>query len=135
MFKHFFVLGVIASIASIVACLVYAKLYAIILVDFSEGLSDIKIITNNLIVGMSACFVAFSLNIIVKKTSISEFIFNLLFSLVAIAFVFVVMNANDPAFTDENATLFAEFYKGYLMPMLFFPLLTWFTFKPLILKK
>ena len=135
MFKRFFILGLVASIASIVACLIYTKLYATILVDFSEGMSVSKIITNNLIVGMSACFIAFSLNTIFKKTSISEFIFNLLFSLVAIAFVFVVMSANDPAFTDENAALFAEFYKGYLMPMLFFPLLTWFTFKPLIFKK
>lgn len=134
MFKKFFFLALFSSVASIVACLIYSGIYANLIVDFSEGISTLKMISNNLVVSMSACFIAFAIHSVVKNKGLAEFLFNALFSLVAIVFVFAVLNADDPKFKSENAILFAEFYKGYLMAMLFFPVLTWFTFKPLFIK-
>jgi hypothetical protein len=45
-----------------------------------------------------------------------------------------VLKSNDPTFKNEDAELMKDFFKGFLMPMLFFPALSWFTFKPLIIK-
>jgi hypothetical protein len=41
----------------------------------------------------------------------------------------------EPVFKKEDTLLFVDFYKGFLMPILFFPLLSWFTFKPFFATK
>lgn len=134
MFKKFFLLGLVSAVFSTIACFAYTTTYYSMIVDFSEA--------NGMLMLTSACFltamIATVLNVvsrwILKKPALADFAFNMLFSLVSIATVFVMLGVKDPDFQSENAKLFAEFHKGFLMPMLFFPALAWFTFKPLIVK-
>ena len=37
-------------------------------------------------------------------------------------------------FKNEDAQMMIDYYKGFVMPMLFFPALSWMTFKPLFIK-
>lgn len=134
MFKNFFILGIVSAIASTIACFAYTTMYYSLIVDFSEANGIVMLASGSLLVAMIAAVLNFVSRIVLKKASIADFAFNLIFSLVSIMMVFVLLSAKDPDFKSENAQLFAEFYKGFVMPMLFFPVLTWFTFKPLIIK-
>lgn len=134
MFKNFFILGIVSAIASTIACFAYTSLYYSKIVDFSEANGIVMLASGCFLVAMIAVVLNVVSRIVLKKVALADFAFNLIFSLVSIAFVFIVLGANDPDFKTENAQLFAEFYKGFVMPMLFFPILTWFTFKPLIIK-
>ena len=72
---------------------------------------------------------------LLKQGILADLLSGLLFSSATIALVFYVLKMQDPVFKTEDAQLFVDFYKGSLMPMLFFPLLAWFTLKPLFLLK
>jgi hypothetical protein len=85
-------------------------------------------------IGTFASILFFGISKIITNKSIATFLFNLLLSGVSIALVFYVLKSNDPTFKNEDAELMKDFFKGFLMPMLFFPALSWFTFKPLIIK-
>ena len=134
MFKNFFILGIVSAVATTIACFGYTTMYYSLIVDFSEANGIVMLASWSLLVAMIAVVLNFVCRLILKKSTIADFAFNLLFSLVSIVMVFVLLSAKDPDFKTENAQLFAEFYKGFVMPMLFFPVLTWFTFKPLIVK-
>ena len=68
---------------------------------------------------------------LLKQGILADLLSGLLFSAATVALVFYVLKMQDPVFKTEDAQLFVDFYKGFLMPMLFFPLLAWFTLKPL----
>lgn len=135
MFKNIFLLAVTSSILATTACVIYSKMYASILVDFSEGVGIVKIITNCILVAMAGCFVFFIINKIIKKEHIAEFVFNLLITMASVVTVFLVLKSNDPEFKNEDALLMIDYYKGFVMPMLFFPALAWVTLKPLFIKR
>ena len=134
MYRQLFFLGIFSALAASLACYFYTKMYYSLLVDFSEAASFTQLSINCVIAAMIAVLGNSLFRKLIKNTSIADFVFNLIFSLLTIGSVFYVLNANDPNFTSEDAQLFAEFYKGFVMPMLFFPLLTWFTLKPLFVK-
>lgn len=135
MFKNIFLLAVSSSILAATACLIYSKMYFSVLVDFSEAVGIVKVLSNCVLAAMIACFVFFAINKIIKKEHIAEFVFNLLMTLATIASVFLVLKSNDPEFKNEDALMMIDYYKGFVMPMLFFPALAWVTLKPLFLKK
>lgn len=110
-------------------------MYASILVDFTEATGLIKVLSYSLLCAMSACFLFVGLNKLIKKQFIAEFIFNLLVTLASIIAVFLLLKSNDPEFKNEDAQLMVDYYKGFVMPMLFFPALAWFTLKPLFVRK
>lgn len=134
MFKNIFITGIVSGIVAAVACFVYAKLYSNILVDFSEAVGVVKLLSNCMLVSMIGCFVFFGISKAIKKNGIAEFIFNFLFTISTIAAVFVFLKENDPEFKNEDAQMMIDYYKGFIMPMLFFPALSWMTFKPLFVK-
>jgi hypothetical protein len=41
---------------------------------------------------------------------------------------------DDPKFKNEDAQLFIDYFKGFIMPLIFFPVLSYFTIKPLFEK-
>ena len=135
MFKNVFILGLISGLIATVACLVYSNMYFSILVDFSEAVGIVTVLSNCLMVTMIACFVYFGLTKIIQNTNIVDFIFNMLLTLGSIGTVFFILKGNDPSFVNEDAQMMVDYYKGFVMPMLFFPALAWMTFKPLIIKK
>jgi hypothetical protein len=135
MFKNIFFLGLTSSFLATAACMVYSQMYFSILVDFSEATGIMTVLTNCLIGAMAACFVFIALTKLIKKTFIAEFVFNLLVTLASISAVFLLLKSNDPVFVNEDAQLMIDYYKGFVMPMLFFPALAWFTLKPIFVRK
>lgn len=134
MFRNIFLLAVSTSILATIACMAYATMYFSLLVDFSEVLGIVKVLTNCVLVSMAACIVFYIINAIIKKANIAEFLFNLIVTFVSIATVFLILKSDDPEFKNEDALLMIDYYKGFVMPMLFFPALAWFTLKPLFIK-
>lgn len=134
-FKNIFFLGFSAGILATVACVVYTKGYYSMLADFSEVMGIVKLISNCMLATMVACIVFFGINFMIKNTAVAEFIFNLLVTMASVATVFVVLKSNDPEFKSEDAMIMVDYYKGFVMPMLFFPALAWFTLKPLFIRK
>lgn len=138
MFKKFFILGLISSIGAMSAGILYASFYYgylfedMKMVDFSEAISISLIVTASIAVCIGASILSFLIHSFLKNQKIASFTFSLLFALATIASVFIVLKANDPSFQSEDAQIMADYYKGFIMPMLFFPFLSWYTFKPLI---
>lgn len=135
MFKNIFLLAASSSILASTACVVYSKMYFSVLVDFSEAVGIVKVLTNCVLVAMAGCFVLYVINKIIKKEHIAEFIFNLLMTMTTFASIFILLKLDDPVFKNEDALLMIDYYKGFVMPMLFFPALAWVTLKPLFIKR
>lgn len=134
MFKQFFILGLVSAIGASLAGFVYSSFYYSEMADFSEAMSLIRIISFAVMICFGACIINFGIRRGIKKENVADFVFNALFALATIAMIFIVLKAQDPVFQNEDAQIMAEYYKGFVMPMLFFPVLSWFTFKPLFLK-
>lgn len=135
MFKHFFFLGLGAAVLSSGACMIYSTMYYSKLVDFSEAAGAFKIISGCVMFCMTAVFLAFLLNVLIKNKTVRDVITNLVISAASMGLVFVVLGSDDPVFKNEDAQLMIDYYKGFIMPMLFFPALAWFTLKPILIKK
>ena len=129
-----------AALLSAIACFLYATFYYTLLFDFSEGLSKVFIFIaffkNCLLAATLMSIIYYSLKgFLLKRGILADLLSGLLFSAATVALVFYVLKMQDPVFKNPDAQLFVDFYKGFLMPLLFFPLLAWFTLKPLFLLK
>jgi len=133
MFKQVFFLSVISTVIATAACVVYSKMY-IKIVDFTEAVGLLKVLSFCAMACFGGGLVFFGLNMLIKRKNIAEFIFNLLITLATLAAVFFVLDSKDPVFKNEDANIMVFFYKGFVMPMLFFPAMAWVTFKPLFIK-
>ena len=124
-----------ASAFSAIVCYCYAAFYFNLIVDFSEGASmwslmgRFFVLSGLLTLPISICY-QLVIHFFPKKNRLGEFLLGLIFSGLTIGLVFYVLKMKEPVFKKEDTLLFVDFYKGFLMPMLFFPLLSWFTFKP-----
>jgi hypothetical protein len=131
---HSFSSGLLAALA----CFFYATFYYTLLFDFSEGSSKavifIAFFKNCLLAATLMSIIYYLLKgFLLKRGILADLLSGLLFSAATVALVFYVLKQLDPVF--KNPELPAEYYNGFLMPMLFFPLLAWFTLKPLFLLK
>jgi hypothetical protein len=133
MFKKIFLLAIVSGLMASLVSIVYVSGYKT-LVDFSEIASYVNIFSYNFLFAMIACFLFFGISSVLKNKSIATFLFNAILSMLSIGLVFYVLKTEDPTFKNEDAELMKDFFKGFLMPMLFFPALSWFTFKPLFIK-
>lgn len=129
--------------ASALACLVslmYTNFYYGRLIkdfgiaDFSEVVNMGSIIKYDFVAILTGGILFFALSKAIKNSAISTFIFNFLVSMICVALVFGVLKMNDPEFKNEDAQLFVDYYKGFLMPLIFIPALSWFTLKPLFIQ-
>ena len=134
MFKHLFFLGIGSALLSSTACMIYSKLYFSTLVDFSEAAGYLKLISGCFMFCMSAVFLSYLMAKIISNKAWSEFMINLIISAVSMGLVFIILGSDDPVFKNEDAQLMIDYYKGFIMPMLFFPALAWFTLKPILIK-
>lgn len=129
-----------ASVLASLVCYFYATFYFGLIVDFSEGasiwplLGRYFILTGILTLPISIIY-QFVICSFLKKSRFAEMLMGLIFSGLTIGLVFYIINMDDPTFKTEDAIGFNEYFKGFLMPMLFFPLLSWFTLKPIFLLK
>lgn len=134
MFKNYFFLGLISGLFSSLVCLIYAKVYAGIIVDFSEATSYMQLLSFSLMITIGGCLLKFVMTKIIPNAALSQVLFNILLSGTSILLVFLVLKMDDPEFKDENAAAMIDYFKGYLMPILFVPALSYFSLRPLFVK-
>lgn len=138
MFKNIFFAGLTASIFGTIISVAYIFIfkYSPLEVDFTEKASFLYMLSFNMMIGMITCFVYFGMVKVIKKEKIAAFIVGFLLSGAAIALALKFMFTVDTqlVFKNENAELYKDFYYFILAPIAFFPVLSWFTFKPLFIK-
>lgn len=134
MFKHIFILGLVAGAFGTLVSLLYAYVYkTLITVDYTEVASIAKLTAHNFMFTMASCFLYFGLLKINLKENIASFVLNFLISGACIGLVFFQLTQPNPVFKNEDTNLMADFFNGFFMPLIFFPALSWFAFKPLII--
>lgn len=138
MFKNIFFTGLITGIFGTIISVAYFFVfkYSPLEVDFSEKASLTYLLGFNMMIGMVTCIVYFAIAKVIKKEKFAAFIVGFLLSGAAIALALKFMFTVDTqlVFKNENAELYKDFYYFILAPIAFFPALSWFTFKPLIIK-
>lgn len=139
MFKNIFFTGLIASMFGTLISVLYIFVfkYSPLEVDFTEKASFQYLSSFNMFIGMSTCFIYFALIKLLKKEQITSFIVGFVLSgaSIVIALLFMFKVDTQLAFKNENAELYKDFYYFILAPISFFPVLSWFTFKPLFIRK
>lgn len=138
MFKRLFFLGLSSAALATIVGVVYTVGYRPI-ADFMDGRSvgmfSLDLFVRSLTLTMGASIVYFGLRQVVKAAGIAEFIHHLLISIVCLVLVLFVISMQDPEFKTLNAQENSWAYKGYVMPLIFFPALSWITLKSLFVKQ
>jgi hypothetical protein len=129
MFKRKFLQGILASILSVVAGIIYQHIYYFANeVDFSKVLSIAKVIGFSVLTCMLAVFLNYILRRSFKERG--EIIFNFLFSIISFVCVMIPISITLPLNVQ-----FPELFPGLAVPMVFFPVIAWFTINPLFTHK
>jgi hypothetical protein len=115
-------------------CTIYSNFYFSKIIDFSEAINLSYLIIRNVIIFMTICFLYFGIKQAIKKEFVADFLFNTLAVVFSIACTFIALTMKDPEFKNPDTALMVDFYKGFIMPMIFFPVLSWFALKPLFFR-
>jgi hypothetical protein len=138
MFKDIFLAGLSSSIFGTLVSVAYIFVfkYSPLEADFTENATLGYLLSLNVLIGMSTCFLYFTLIKLLKKENIASFLVGIILSgaSIAIALLFMFKVDNQLVFKNENAELYKDFYYFILAPISFFSGLSWFTFKPLFIK-
>ncbi len=125
MFKRVFFHGLMASLLSALAAIIYSRIYFFATeTDFSKVLGLQRIIGFNLLTCMMAVLINYGILRWLKKKG--EIIFNFLFSILSFAAVTIPISVTLPL----NVQL-PELFPGLAVPMVFFPAIAWYTLNPL----
>jgi hypothetical protein len=128
MFKTNFLHALLASVLASLAGIIYYRIYFFATeVDFSKVLNTVKIIGLSVLVSMFAALLNFFLTRLLKKRG--EIVFNFLFSVISFAAVMIPISISLPLNVK-----FPELFPGLAVPMIFFPVIAWFTVSPLFVK-
>jgi hypothetical protein len=125
MFKKHFYHGLISGIMAALAAIIYSRIHLFATqADFSEIINAGTMISLNLIACLiiSIAYYFFTITIWKKKS----IVFNLLISVLSFAAVIIPISISLPLSVKNP-----ELFPGLAVPMVFFPVLAWFTFKPL----
>ena len=128
MFKPHFYHGLISGIMAALAAIIYSRIhYFATQADFSGIINLGTMISLNLIVCLviSVAYYFFVRNS-KKKT---DLIYHLGISVLSFAAVIIPISISLPLSVKNP-----ELFPGLAVPMIFFPVLAWFTFKPLFFK-
>jgi hypothetical protein len=139
MFRNSLNTGIIASVFGTIISVAYISVfkYSALEADFTDKASISYLFGINTLIGMLNSLVYFGLSKLLKKVSLVDFINGFLLSASVIAFSLMLMFKVDSelTFKNENAELFKEYFFFILAPIPFFSALSWFTFKPLFIKR
>jgi len=125
MFKKHFYHGLTSGIMAALAAIIYSRIhYFATEADFSPVINLGTIISMNLIICLiiSIAYYFFTIIFMTKRT----IVFHLVISILTFAAVIIPISVSLPL-SIRNPELFP----GLAVPMVFFPVLAWFTFKPL----
>jgi hypothetical protein len=128
MLKKLLVLGVVSGILAAVAAFIYQKVYITAEGEGFTGIvTPVKIILSCLISCVVASIGYFLMSKVLKGNT--QIVFNLLFAIITFASILLPIGFRLPL--DLEAP---ELFPGLTVPMHFFPVLAWFTLKPLFAK-
>ena len=129
MFKRKFLQGILASILSALAGIIYLRIYLYAYeTDFSKVLGISKIVGFSVLACMLAVFLNYILSRSFKKRG--EIIFNFLFSIISFACVMIPISITLPLNVQSP-----ELFPALAVPMVFFPATAWYTINPLFTNK
>ncbi len=124
MFRTKFLHGLLASILSSIAAIIYERIYFFANeVDFSKVLGIPRVIGLNVLVCMIAVFLNYGLSRLFKSRS--EIVFNFIFSVLSFTSVIIPISITLPLNVQ-----YPELFPGLAVPMVFFPVIAWYTIKP-----
>lgn len=126
--------AVSALILAILVSFGYIQIYHSMIVDFSEGFTFPQLLALDTLICFLAVLISGTLNWILKKSALAAFSSNSLLFITAIVLVFSILSMDDFPFKNEDAALFTDYFKGYLMPLIFIPYFAWFSVSPLFSK-
>lgn len=125
MFKKHFYHGLTSGIMAALAAIIYSRIHFFATqTDFSAIVNPGTMISLNLIVCLIISIAYyFFIRIMNRKRDI---VFNILISILSFAAVIIPISISLPLSVRNP-----ELFPGLAVPMIFFPALAWFTFKPL----
>jgi hypothetical protein len=129
MFKKNFYHGITSGIMAAIAAIIYSRIhYFATQADFAAVVNPGTMISLNIVVCLliSIAYYLFT-NVAGKKKIL---VFNLLISILSFAAVIIPISVSLPLSVRNP-----ELFPGLAVPMVFFPALAWFTFKPLFIKE
>jgi hypothetical protein len=139
MFKNVIFAGLTASVFGTIISFAYFLVfkYSPLEADFTEKASITYLLGINMLIGMVNCLFYFGLSKLFKQEYWAAFINGLILSAAAIVIALLFMFKVDPelTFENENAELYKDYFFFILAPVPFFSVLSWFTFKPIFLRK
>lgn len=135
-FARSLLLGIAAGILATIACLILQYAYKVATdSDFSTLIPWWKYLASCMIGCLLASIGFFSMVKMMPKNG--EIIFNLLFA--ALSFASIALPMKMLIFKDPNLTEAQLWAVGYVQPFAmtlhFFPIISWFTLKPIFIKK
>jgi hypothetical protein len=129
MFKRVFFHGLMASVLSALAAIIYTRIYFFATeTDFSKVLGFQRIIGFSLLTSMVTALVNYGMIKWLKRNG--EIIFNFLFSILSFAAVMIPISITLPL-----SVQLPELFPGLAVPMVFFPAIAWYTLNPLFVHK
>ncbi len=134
MFKRFFFLAVISGLFSSIVSWIYSSVYKNMIADFTEVSGYWHLVCFSLMITIGTSMLAAGIYALLKNKSLAGFVTQFILSGVSVSLVFYVFTMNDPEFKNEDSMAMIDYFKGYLIPFLFIPALSWMSFKPLFIK-
>jgi hypothetical protein len=134
MFKRFFFLALISGLFSSLVSWIYSSIYKSIIADFTEVSGYWHLLCFSLMITLGISILGAGIYALLKNKAVAAFTSNFILSGFSVALVFYVFTMNDPEFKNEDSRAMIDYFKGYLIPFVFIPALSWMSFKPLFIK-
>lgn len=134
MFKHFFFLALTAGLFSSLISWTYSSIYKSMIADFTEVSGYWHLLCFSLMITLGISILSTGIHALVRNKSFAGFICNFILSGFSVSLVFYIFTMNDPEFKNEDSMAMIDYFKGYMIPFVFIPALSWMTFKPLFIK-
>jgi len=134
MFQRFFFLAVISGLFSSIVSWIYSSIYKNMIADFTEVSGYWHLLCFSLMITIGTSILAAGIYALLKNKSVAGFVTQFILSGFSVSLVFYVFTMDDPEFKNEDSMAMIDYFKGYLIPFLFIPALSWMSFKPLFIK-
>jgi hypothetical protein len=129
MLKREFIHGIVSGLFASIAGIIYSHVYFFANeADFSKIINTYSIIGINIFMGIViALFHSLIMKLITKN---GELVFNITTSVISFSLIIIPLSISLPLNIQ-----YPELFPGLVIPMIFFPCISWFTFAPLFADK
>lgn len=134
MFKHFFFLAAASGLFASLVSWIYSSIYKNMIADFTEASGYWHLLCFSGMITLGISILGAGIYALIKNKAAASFVSNFILSGFSVALVFYVFTMNDPEFKNEDSMAMIDYFKGYMIPFVFIPALSWMSFKPLFIK-